>query len=99
MSSLEPTDEPHEEYRYNGKPQSSKKHSIIRKILLVIAIIVTLLILIIVIGFVVLFVNYLGAPSTDMPKALSEAWQSVLNWTKPITDAYEQVVKLIPGAN
>lgn len=99
MSSFEPTDEPHEKYRYNGVPQNDKKRHKIPKILLIIAGIFALIILGVTIGFVALFISFLSVPSTDIVEALNEAWQSVLGWTKPLTDLYNQATKLIPGTN
>jgi hypothetical protein len=99
MSSPEQSDEPHEEYRYNGEPQQTKKHHTIKKILFIIAGIVAVAITGLTIRFAVLLFGFLGEANTSIPEALNEAWQSILGWTKPITDLYNQTMKLIPGNN
>lgn len=77
---------------------SSKKRSKLIKFALVFAGIAGVLILALVAGLVVLFVHFISIPSTNVLQAISEAWQSALNWAEPFTNLYEQTISLIPGS-
>ncbi len=77
---------------------NSKKRGKLVKLALVFAGIIGTLILLLVVGLVVLFAHFISIPSTNILQAISESWQSALNWAEPFTNLYEQTLSLIPSS-